>query len=234
MRDSMHGAFTHCAPSRSPCRKRTGTPQSDVAGTSPASAVTLPADARAGAGGVVTVAGSSPRGRGAPASIVVGERRLRFIPARAGNTAQRHRRCGSSAAHPRAGGEHRSRITWRTCPIGSSPRGRGTHLADDPEARIRIEREPRLVKETVRPCAARLAGGVEPDAGLANPDQKTPDARGQRHRRVGDPSAGLQHQTRESAHRNVGTHAVSVHDDEGAVQDVEASPSRGTGSTRDP
>ena len=78
-----------------------------------------------------------------------------------------------------------------------------------------------FVKETVRLCSTRLTGRVEPDTGLTNPDQKTPDTCGQRHGRVGDPSAGLQHQTRESTRGNMGTHAVSVHHDEGAVQDIE-------------
>ena len=111
---------------------------------------------------------------------------------------------------------------------GSAPRSGLTetqvvHLANNLETRIRIKRKSRLMKETVCPCSTRLTSGVEPDAGLANPDQKTPDTCGQRHGRVGDPSAGLQHQTRESSHGNMGTHAVSVHHDEGAVQDIEAS-----------
>ena len=94
-------------------------------------------------------AGSSPRGRGtqvpglpggdggsvhprAGGEHTPGNRspetlKLRFIPARAGNT--RRRRCPSRAptVHPRAGGEHSSSADAWTPHTGSSPRGRGTH-----------------------------------------------------------------------------------------------------------
>lgn len=82
-------------------------------------------------------AGSSPRGRGTlPHQVPVGVL-LRFIPARAGNTARRPPRGSRSTVHPRAGGEHADSIgrDWRF--DGSSPRGRGTLTARHPGGRRR-------------------------------------------------------------------------------------------------
>ena len=71
--------------------------------------------------------GSSPRGRGTLREPGADRRRLRFIPARAGNT--RYGLCGGdvSAVHPRAGGEHTPWTSATALTSGSSPRGRGTH-----------------------------------------------------------------------------------------------------------
>ena len=70
--------------------------------------------------------GSSPRGRGTRARRHPGRLRLRFIPARAGNTPRSTRRWPRRTVHPRAGGEHRARTLGRSLSPGSSPRGRGT------------------------------------------------------------------------------------------------------------
>ena len=73
-------------------------------------------------------AGSSPRGRGTPSLIWSQYRHCRFIPAWAGNACRDRRRPGVQPVHPRVGGE-RQAIRADTGPIiGSSPRGRGTHL----------------------------------------------------------------------------------------------------------
>ena len=70
-------------------------------------------------------AGSSPRGRGKlpvfrPVSLPDG-----LIPAWAGKTSWDPGRCGRCAAHPRVGGENRSRSVVPFARAGSSPRGRG-------------------------------------------------------------------------------------------------------------
>ena len=73
------------------------------------------------------VCGSSPRGRGTLQGrpSVLGH--VRFIPARAGNTANRVAMPSISPVHPRAGGEHKLRALEQRGAAGSSPRGRGTH-----------------------------------------------------------------------------------------------------------
>ena len=52
--------------------------------------------------------------------------RARFIPARAGNTRSRVGGPIRDGVHPRAGGEHPSRLSASGTPSTSSPRGRGT------------------------------------------------------------------------------------------------------------
>ncbi len=70
--------------------------------------------------------GSSPRERGTPLLSRDIARLVRFIPARAGNTARRARRCVPAAVHPRARGEHVSATAAMILDGGSSPRERGT------------------------------------------------------------------------------------------------------------
>ncbi len=53
---------------------------------------------------------------------------MRFIPARAGNTALLTARKHGAAVHPRAGGEHLEAKLGRAKITGSSPRGRGTRV----------------------------------------------------------------------------------------------------------
>ena len=62
--------------------------------------------------------------RGGPAAV-------RFIPACAGNSATRTPRSGSAAVHPRVCGELRGSATRSTCCHGSSPRVRGTPIAEN-------------------------------------------------------------------------------------------------------
>ena len=70
--------------------------------------------------------GSSPRGRGTQAGIERALVDIRFIPARAGNTAPGARSSVGHPVHPRAGGEHPSQASAGVASTGSSPRGRGT------------------------------------------------------------------------------------------------------------
>ena len=79
-------------------------------------------------------AGSSPRGRGTQDGARWLGARLRFIPARAGNTALKRESIRLSAVHPRAGGEHSTHASLEVSDFGSSPRWRGTHLAGDAES----------------------------------------------------------------------------------------------------
>ena len=74
-------------------------------------------------------AGSSPRGRGKPATRARIQLYRRLIPARAGKTSAKRRSPCARAAHPRAGGEN-AVMTVRFVPRpGSSPRGRGKLIA---------------------------------------------------------------------------------------------------------
>ena len=69
--------------------------------------------------------GSSPRGRGKPASDRGHGTPARLIPARAGKTALLQRGQDRRGAHPRAGGENGSVEIQGIKKLGSSPRGRG-------------------------------------------------------------------------------------------------------------
>ncbi len=69
--------------------------------------------------------GSSPRGRGGRVGCWSGSTDDRLIPARAGRTLGRRRRCSRTGAHPRAGGEDVTYVVQSITPNGSSPRGRG-------------------------------------------------------------------------------------------------------------
>ena len=72
--------------------------------------------------------GSSPRGRGTPASTPSWSRYTRFIPARAGNAGWTRDTGSTGSVHPRAGGERWASLRSSHRTTGSSPRGRGTRL----------------------------------------------------------------------------------------------------------
>ena len=81
--------------------------------------------------------GSSPRSRGTRARLP-GDRRVgRFIPALAGNTRYVRAISWQQPVHPRARGEHTSKVIQLRGWNGSSPRSRGTPLCDDAEGRCR-------------------------------------------------------------------------------------------------
>ena len=71
-------------------------------------------------------AGSSPRLRGTPQHPGAGGAGSRFIPAPAGNTCLQGMRESIQTVHPRACGEHASRMPSPIFRAGSSPRLRGT------------------------------------------------------------------------------------------------------------
>ena len=79
--------------------------------------------------------GSSPHVRGTPAPRRSPRPRLRFIPARAGNTAPASRRWPCFPVHPRTCGEHYSSMIALAHSIGSSPHVRGTRRGRGPEVR---------------------------------------------------------------------------------------------------
>ena len=74
--------------------------------------------------------GSSPHGRGTHFRGRLGVSVVRFIPARAGNTAERVACTPHHAVHPRTGGEHAPTALSNRAGIGSSPHGRGTPFPD--------------------------------------------------------------------------------------------------------
>ena len=67
-----------------------------------------------------------PRMRGTPVILMTGWRRIRIIPAHAGNSRQRAAVDGWMADHPRACGELNVYGVYSTVADGSSPRMRGT------------------------------------------------------------------------------------------------------------
>ena len=72
--------------------------------------------------------GSSPLARGTPRHREPDRVRIRFIPARAGNTLTAPNRPRPAPVHPRSRGEHlKGMFRERSCP-GSSPLARGTRL----------------------------------------------------------------------------------------------------------
>ena len=73
----------------------------------------------------VGAAGSSPRMRGILRRMQRRTPSLRFIPAHAGNSAQRYGSDRGTPVHPRARGEFRDIITGLRAAGGSSPRMRG-------------------------------------------------------------------------------------------------------------
>ena len=114
----------------------------------------------------------------------------------------------------------RSCSTERRCG-GSSPKRRGVHFAHDLEAQFIIQGQFGLVEQAIGTRAAGLARRVEAHAGLADPDQQGADPGGQGTGGMGDTGARFEHETGDAAHGDVGTHAVLVHHDEGAVEHVE-------------
>ena len=70
--------------------------------------------------------GSSPRARGTPAVHHPDNRRVRFIPASAGNTCNDAGHDLRDAVHPRERGEHSEALGSANVQAGSSPRARGT------------------------------------------------------------------------------------------------------------
>ena len=76
--------------------------------------------------GAEALIGSSPRRRGTPLDQPVLIVDQRFIPAQAGNTDPSYTRTVCTPVHPRAGGEHRTRLSLPPSASGSSPRRRGT------------------------------------------------------------------------------------------------------------
>ena len=108
--------------------------------------------------------GSSPRGRGTREEPPLFPVRLRFIPARAGNTGPSSSTWSAGPVHPRAGGEHfrqrRSRLSWS----GSSPRGRGTHAGKPPAQEV-ARFIPARAGNTKRSRSPRGSAPVHPRAG---------------------------------------------------------------------
>ena len=108
--------------------------------------------------------GSSPRGRGTPGSLHRIHFSLRFIPARAGNTASATLDEPATAVHPRAGGEHPNQDTGTGRLSGSSPRGRGTR--DNRSGQVyRVRFIPARAGNTVTGHPIRSRKPVHPRAG---------------------------------------------------------------------
>ena len=77
-------------------------------------------------------AGSSPRMRGTPQGTRNDAHHLGLIPTYAGNTRPVPQWFSLSWAHPHVCGEHTSTNSFLSCTTGSSPRMRGTQIAEHP------------------------------------------------------------------------------------------------------
>ena len=93
----------------------------------------------------------------------------RFIPAWAGNTACEKPTSRWAAVHPRVGGEHVIRYRESQAPIGSSPRGRGTH-SDRPAQRWRDRFIPAWAGNTGPVALAVAIRAVHPRVGGEHPN----------------------------------------------------------------
>ena len=71
--------------------------------------------------------GSSPHARGTPGTRAGGTCHRRFIPTRAGNTADSSRQRHAASVHPHTRGEHPAGVIAPRPGNGSSPHARGTH-----------------------------------------------------------------------------------------------------------
>ena len=133
-----------------------------------------------------TFSGSSPRVRGTPRGQAGEPRRVRFIPARAGNTCGRVQRSIHPAVHPRACGEHSLKELRDGRDTGSSPRVRGTRtgaVCPPPPRRFIPARAGNTSSRP--PCAARTAvhpracgEHQSPGASMSTDDGSSPRVRG--------------------------------------------------------
>ena len=107
------------------------------------------------------ISGSSPRPRGTLALDDLGEVRLRFIPASAGNTPAPWRSSRPDPVHPRVRGEHGQYAARAVRRIGSSPRPRGTLVwVSIPNSARRFI--PASAGNTSRVATIRSCGTVHP------------------------------------------------------------------------
>ena len=132
-----------------------------------------PAHPRAGGENAIAVSiatsgsGSSPRWRGKLEGVEVEHEWVRLIPALAGKTPRRHRRCSRAPAHPRAGGENRSSKVRSAAHPGSSPRWRGKR-ASHPHCPCRPGLIPALAGKTATLARALSCFWAHPRAGGEN------------------------------------------------------------------
>ena len=114
-------------------------------------------------------AGSSPRSRGTLVRVVVDAKRVRFIPALAGNVEAPGGRRRRPSVHPRARGERSADTSAGANGVGSSPRSRGTFGPRDPRrlgdrfipalAGNVLQEEPGRQRPAVHPRARGERGG---------------------------------------------------------------------------
>mgnify|MGYP000884608118 FL=1 len=123
----------------------------------------------------VTVAGSSPRGRGKPHCREAGASRCGLIPAWAGKTQMRASLPLSRGAHPRVGGENQERVTATRIVAGSSPRGRGKPVHECLHRR-RERLIPAWAGKTARRAHLHDLGAAHPRVGGENDALSRPRA----------------------------------------------------------
>ena len=110
---------------------------------------------------MMAISGSSPLARGTPATKWPLDSNTRFIPARAGNTANADGRDAPRAVHPRSRGEHLILRMSRANLGGSSPLARGTP-PECPGARALCRFIPARAGNTLVRFLQALVGPVHP------------------------------------------------------------------------
>ena len=149
---------------------------------------------------LVSMRGSSPRGRGKRGNAQGRRGGGGLIPARAGKTSYPAAQTTQSPAHPRTGGENVAALTTPCGLVGSSPRGRGKRI-NRREGRRTRRLIPARAGKTRAALTARQADRAHPRAGGENhpdvlrcrlPSGSSPRGRGKlRHVAYVDNSDGL-------------------------------------------
>ena len=140
--------------------------------------------------------GSSPRERGTRLGVAADQRRVRFIPARAGNTRASASTSSLSTVHPRASGEHTITLRVQIATHGSSPRERGTpRTAQNAQRRQRFiparagNTSAWALMSSARTVHPRASGEHTPATATLNLiDGSSPRERGTRARMPGSPA----------------------------------------------
>ncbi len=101
------------------------------------------------------------------------------------------------------------------------PEAHGIHPAHNAQPGGIVERDAGLPEQLVGARATRLAGGVEPHAGLADPGDQRAHPGGERHGGMADAGARFQHDAGNAADGDLRPGAIGIDGDTGAVLHVQ-------------
>jgi hypothetical protein len=100
-------------------------------------------------------------------------------------------------------------------------KAQGVHPANHSQTSSIVKRQRRLPQQLVRSCSTRLPGGIEPHTAFTYLCYQSACLGSDCNSSMTDPRAGLQHQTGDTAYRQVRAVAFSIDCDKGAVENVE-------------